>query len=194
MSYHIYHTRGIIVGSQPSGESNRFYKIFTEELGLIGATAQSVRAGKSKLRYVLQDYSMILVDLVRGKEMWRITSAIEEQSPVSIVQKENNEIFTHACVLISRLLQGEAQEESIFLDLHNLADFLAGEGSIKDLRANVEVLFAMRSLAALGYIDTLGYEAFTKAGEYSNNLLVQFSPVLPKAVELVNNALASSHL
>lgn len=194
MSYHIYHTRGIIIASQPSGESNRFYKIFTEELGLVGATAQSVRVGKSKLRYVLQDYGMVLVDLVRGKEVWRITSAIEEQSPMGVERKESKVIFAHACMLISRLLQGEAQEENIFLDLHNLADFLTKKESIKDLRASVEVLFAMRSLAALGYVDVLGYEAFLKAGEYSNDLLVQFNPILPRAVELVNNALSSSHL
>jgi len=194
MSYHIYHTRGIIVGSQPSGESNRFYKIFTEELGLVGATAQSVRVGKSKLRYVLQDYGMVLVDLVRGKEVWRITSAIEEQPPVGIDRNENKEIFTHACMLVSRLLHGEAPEKEIFIDLHNLADFLRKEGGLKDLRTSVEALFALRTLVALGYVDSSGYGAFLKAGEYTKGLLTQFSQILPRAVELVNNALASSHL
>lgn len=73
--YHIYHTRGVILGSVPIGESNRFYKIFTEEMGLVHATAQAVREAKSKLRYSLQDFSWASFDLVKGREVWRITSA-----------------------------------------------------------------------------------------------------------------------
>lgn len=194
MSYHIYHTRGIIIESQPRGEANRFYKIFTEELGLVGAVAQSVRVGKSKLRYVLQDYGMVLVDLVRGKEVWRITSAIEEQPRVDKGSLEQKKIFARSCSFVARLLQGEGREEDIFFDLHNLANFLKSEIVPAELQAGAEALFALRTLTALGYVDSHGYEAFLKSGQYSIDKINQFNGVLPVAVQLINNALLSSHL
>ena len=42
---------------------------------MIYASASGVRKMSSKLRFVLQDFAYIKVDLVRGKDFWRLTSA-----------------------------------------------------------------------------------------------------------------------
>lgn len=194
MAHHIYHTRGIILGSSPSGEANRFYKIFTEELGLVGATAQSVRAGKSKLRYTLQDYATIFVDLVRGKEVWRITSAIEEQPIGAFDDLEQKKLFIHVCAIISRLLQGEGRERKLFLDVRTLADFLKTTPIPSALLLSIEALASLRALSALGYVDARGYSKFLKPGEYSLTLLGEFEVVRGDVAKLVSAAFVASHL
>ena len=194
MAHHIYHTRGVILGSGARGESNRFYKIFTEELGLIETTAQSVREGKSKLRYVLQDYSMIFVDLVRGKEAWRITSASEEETTNFSGSENQKKLFAKMCALNARLLQGEGQEKKLFTDLRALADFLKKGKLPRALLPTLEILVATRSLSFLGYIDGADFNSFLNAGEFSEKLVEQFVAITPKALLAVNNALASSHL
>jgi DNA repair protein RecO (recombination protein O) len=75
MPYHIYTTRGIVLGSHPSREADRLYAILTEDLGLVRARAGGVRLEKSKLRGMLEPFSLVRVSLVRGKGEWRITSA-----------------------------------------------------------------------------------------------------------------------
>ena len=159
MSHHIYHTRGIILGSVPTGESNRFYKIFTEDMGLVGATAQSVRDGKSKLRYSLQDFSFVSVDLVRGKEVWRITSAGEWCSfPEIKKDTARTKLFARSCSLLSRLLQGEGREQKLFLDIVGAADFLETHAVSERLLTAFETLVALRVLVYLGYLDSEEYE------------------------------------
>lgn len=199
MVHHIYHTRGIILGSVPVGESNRFYKIFTEEMGLVGATAQSVREGKSKLRYTLQDFSFVSVDLVRGKEVWRITSAGEWRSfPETKMDMARMKLFARICSLSSRLLQGEGREQELFADIVGAADFLESCATpghpLSNLGVSFETLAAMRVLAYLGYLNPEGYEKFLEPGAYSREILEEFEMDRTKALPLINTALKASHL
>lgn len=195
MAYHIYHTRGIILGSVPTGESNRFYKIFTEELGLVGATAQSVREGRSKLRYSLQDFSFVLVDLVRGKEVWRITSAGEWHSLPGIKgDTARTKLFARVCSVAVRLLQGEGREQELFADMVGAADFLETHIMPERLLAALETLAVLRALVYLGYFDPEGYEKFLEPGAYSPELLEEFEAIRSKILPKINEALKASHL
>ncbi len=194
MAHHIYHTRGIILGSAARGESNRSYKIFTEELGLVEATAQAVREGKSKLRYVLQNNAIVFIDLVRGNETWRITSASEEESVDFSGSENQKKLFARVCAFAGRLLQGEGQEKKLYLDLRALADFLKTDKLPRTLLPTLEVLTAMRALSFLGHIDANAFSSFLNAGDFSKELIEQFAHVSPKALLAVNDAIASSHL
>ncbi len=195
MAHHIYHTRGIILGSVPIGESNRFYKIFTEELGLVGASAQSVRKEESKLRYVLQDFSLINVDLVRGKEVWRITSAGEEASfPVLRGDTARLKLFARTCALLSRLIHGEGREDELFHDLLGALNFLEQTVIPAELTLSFESLAALRSLVWLGYLDPEPYERFLVPGVWSLSLLEDFETIRTKAIPEINEALHSSQL
>lgn len=194
MAHHIYHTRGVILGSGPSGESNRYFKIFTEELGLIVATAQAVREGKSKLRYVLQDLSLVLVDLVRGKEIWRITSAIESEPRDFMGGEDQRKLFARICATTARFLQGEGNERDLFSDLYTLFDFLKHNEISRELYSPLETLAALRCLYLLGYIDAAGYETFLTPGSYSVALAESFDRVRGGAALLITKAITSSHL
>lgn len=195
MSHHIYHARGVILGSQPSGESNRFYKIFTDELGLVGAAAQSVREGRSKLRYVLQDFSIVTVDLVRGKEVWRIVSAgIFE--PLDTVKKDpvRLKLFANYCLLLSRLIQGEGRDQELYEEIMSVADFLEGHPVEKESIAAFEALSMFRVLVHLGYIDPMGFENFLNKNAYSGDVLKEFEKIRLNVLPKINDAIQASHL
>ncbi len=195
MSYHIYHTRGLILWSMPTGESNRFYKIFTEELGLVGASAQSVREGKSKLRYVLQDFSWVTLDLVRGKEVWRITSA-GEGGTLSTTKDDNTSLkfLARACSLVLRLVHGEGREDNLFHDLTLMTEFLENNLVDEKLELAFEALTALRILAHLGYLDPTKYENFLYPIHWSTNILEEFEKIRISTLPSINEALHESQL
>lgn len=213
MSHHIYHTRGVILGSTPNGESNRFYKIFTEELGLVAGTAQSVREGKSKLRYTLQDFSFVTVDLVRGKEVWRIISAGANRPPAHALllllsdrqwragplEAIKNDVsrlklFARFCALLVRLLHGEGRDHELFDEITQVADFLEAQTIPQELALSFETLTTLRVLAHLGYVDPAGYEKFLTPNMYSADILEDFEKVRLGILPKITASLDASHL
>lgn len=189
--HHIHHTRGVILGSVPIGESNRFYKIFTEELGLVHATAQAVREAKSKLRYSLQDFSWASLDLVRGREVWRITSA--QGTEHSIQSTEHRILFARVCALVSRLMHGEGRHGDLFDEIVAISEFLQREKLSHTQEASFEALTTLRILTHLGYFDPKGYEDFV-TGAFSHKLLDTFEDVRAEVIPLINESLKVSHL
>lgn len=195
MSHHIYHTRGLILGSIPIGESNKFYKIFTEELGLVWASAQAVRMEKSKLRYALQDFSWVTLDLVRGRDIWRITSAQEEASyPALKADTERFKIFMRLCALVSRMIHGERQEKELFLDLFNLVNFLESTALSETWAPSLETLAEARILARLGYFDDTFNIQLVRTKEWSLDILERFKEYRELTVSKIHEALHASHL
>ena len=75
MAYRHYQTEGLVINSRPYGEADRFYQILTPDFGLISVLAQGVRLEKSKLRYQILNYSLVNIELVRGREYWRLVGA-----------------------------------------------------------------------------------------------------------------------
>ena len=195
MAYHIYHTRGVVIWSMPTGESNRFYKIFTEELGLVGAVAQSVREERSKLRFVLQDFSWVTLDLVRGKEVWRITSAGEEGTLAETKSDPARlKIFARACSLVLRLVHGEGREDTLFTDLLWVTEFLKKELIPKELEKASEALVALRILAHLGYLDGTSDTELLYPVPWSKELLEVFEKKRISLTSVINDALSASQL
>lgn len=195
MSHPIYHTRGIILSSTEAGEANRYYRIFTEDYGLIGALAQSVREEKSKLRYVLQDLSFINVDLVRGKDIWRITGATSLQHFESLkTNYAQLKFFARLAALILRLVQGETPDKKLFHEIFSVADFLDEHSVPREYEFALETLIALRVLTHLGYMDPSVHEEFLLPHEYSTALVESFEKNSKRAVVRVNEALAASHL
>lgn len=197
MSHHIYHTRGLILGSVPTRESNKYYRIFTEELGLVGATAQAVRKLSSKLRYTLQDFSWINVDLVHGREVWRITSAVPEDVASTHrgeIFPENRVLLARVCALVARLVHGEEQNNFLFNELSNITEFLRKECVAPFLHASFETLATMRILSYLGYDNFETYKEFAQNREWSSETLASFEKVRLNALRDVNKVLKETHL
>lgn len=153
MHHHIYHTHGFILSSKNKGEANKMLSVYTRELGLLRAMVQGVRLHRSKLRFSLQDFSYAKIDFVRGKDIWRITTA-GNISTFPIARSNKDSIFFIAKVssLIERLCVGEEANVKIFDDLINCLYILDDEDVSKSSREALEIHLVLRIMDSLGYI------------------------------------------
>jgi len=72
--YQTYTTDALVCGTYDRLTSDRSYRLFTRDLGMIWATARSVRLAKSRQRMALADFTLVRVSLVRGRGGWKIGS------------------------------------------------------------------------------------------------------------------------
>jgi DNA repair protein RecO len=191
--HHIYHTEGIILGSGDFGETGKYYSIFTRDLGMIFASAQGVRKMSSKLRFVLQDFSYLKIDFVKGKDFWRITSASKTNKLENLSKPEIFKVFVNISKLLKRLLAGEDPNKDLFLDLVKGLFILEKSETQNELR-NVEAIIVLRILNNLGYIG--GNEIlkdFIKS-PFEEDLIFKVSESRAKILHQINKALKETHL
>jgi DNA repair protein RecO (recombination protein O) len=135
------------------GEANKMLTIYTREMGLVRAFVQGVRLHKSKLRFTLQDFSYVNVDLVRGRELWRVTSAKHISSfPLARCSGPSLILMTRVSKLLERLCTGESPNENIFDDFIQALYFLDSEDLSSSSRDALELHLVLRIMNSLGYI------------------------------------------
>lgn len=190
--HHIYHTNSIILDTFPTGEADMTILLFTKELGMISAVAKSVRSAKSKLKYSLQIGSVSKVDLVRGKQVWRIISATPVDR-INILDQETRRVVAKSFRFIKRMVDKEKEEKGIYTDLETLL-FSTNKGYTLEKLGEIELVFYLRSLFRLGYIaDSLEFKDLL-AGEYFTNDRPDFPLPKKKILEAIKNAIYESHL
>jgi DNA repair protein RecO len=134
-------------------EANKMFMIYTREMGLVRALARGVRLHKSKLRFTLQDFSYINVDLVRGKELWRVTSARHISSfPLARRSTHSLVLMTRVSKLLERLCTGESPNINIFDDFVQALYLLDSEDVSLSSREALELHLVLRIMNSLGYI------------------------------------------
>jgi DNA repair protein RecO len=190
--HHIYHTEGLILGSKNYGETGKCYFIFTRELGMVYASAQGVRKMSSKLRFVLRDFGHIRVDLIRGKDFWRLTSASKTNQLENLEKnKEKLAILVNISNLLRRLLAGEEGDEFLFDDLLNGLVFL--EKAKSDFH-NIEVVIVLRILYNLGYLGINNKLNAMVRSPYEENLVLEASKSRVDILFEINKALGETQL
>ncbi len=192
--HHIYHTEGIILGSRNFGEAGRHYHIFTRDLGMITASAQGVRKISSKLRFILQDFSYLKIDLVQGKNIFRVTSASKTNLLENITKRpETLKVYANIARLLKRLLAGVEANEALFSDLVNGLSILEKAKTSEDLR-NIEAVMVLRIVHNLGYIggDAI-LEGFLKS-PFEESLVFEATKNRTKILAEINKALKETHL
>lgn len=191
--HHIYHTEGLILSSRNFGEAGRYYNILTRDLGLIRASAQGVRKMESKLRYVLQDCSFINLDLVRGKDFWKVTTASKKNELEEIVKNKSKFfIFVNIGLLLKRLLPEEETNEKLF------SDFIKGlkilENSKEEEINNIEVILVLRILYHLGYIGETETSKSLIKSPIEEDLIFEISQKRASLLREINKALRETQL
>ncbi|MEI6528495.1 MAG: DNA repair protein RecO [bacterium] len=197
MSHTIYTTEAIVLKSLTQGEANKYYYLFTRDFGLIKATAQGVRYLKSKLRYSLQDFAYLSVSVVRGRDIWRITSA-DKKKDLKILMGDKSEkflIITRIFSLLLRLLHGEEKNEIILENLLSGIDFLEQEDLDAGLLSSFETILALRMLHALGYMgDDPAFLKFVASPFWSRDLLSEMKSVKAETIIEINKSLKETQL
>jgi DNA repair protein RecO len=126
--------------------------IYTREMGMVRALAQGIRLSKSKLRFTLQDFSYVKVDLVRGREIWRVTSARHISSfPLARSSSQSLVLMTRVSKLIERLCDGEIANETIF------DDFIQALYLLDDIEVPIAKREALELHLVLRIMNNLGY-------------------------------------
>ncbi len=152
--HHIYHTESFVLASRPTGEDSKTLVLYTRELGLVHARAQALRKLSSKLRYTLQDYSRAQVDLVRGKEVWRITTAVPLDTHSDIRKDiEKGGVLARVASLIARLCAGEDPNPEVFAALVDMVSMLEERSVSAETLRSIELFCVARILIALGYLN-----------------------------------------
>ncbi|MFA6077222.1 MAG: DNA repair protein RecO [Candidatus Paceibacterota bacterium] len=192
--HHIYHTEGIILSSRNFGEAGKYYSVFTRDLGMIHASAQGVRKMSSKLRFVLQDFSYLKIDLVQGKNIFRITNASKTNTLERITrQPENFKVFANVARLLKRLLAGVEPNETLFTDLVNGLLILEKAKTKEDL-SNIEVIIVLRILNNLGYIGDNEILQNLIKSPFEEDLIFEVSKSRIHVLRQINKALKETHL
>ena len=197
MPHKIYTTKGFIIGSHDVGEGHKMVSVFTDELGLIKAHAKSVRRLESKLRPHLQDFSLVEISFVRGRELWRVTNSETLESYSSVLRCPEARVLTARFFsLISRLVQGEEQNKELFDVIFGAESYLKSSVPLDRPRAAlVEVVTVLRILHALGYIRADNQLAsFVNSNETNDEILDKAAPIRLAAIMAINQSLSESHL
>ncbi len=193
--HHIYHTNGFILSSRNVGEANKILSIYTKELGLVRAVVQGVRFNKSKLRFSLQDFSYTKIDFVRGKDIWRITSAENINSfPFARREKKSLLLIIRVSRLLERLCKGEESNESIFNDLIQAFYFLDNINVKSDSREAIELHLVLKIMHSLGYIGESVLLNNFIGSDFNNNLTENILNKRQSIIAYINKALNESQL
>lgn len=192
--HHIYHTEGIILSSRNFGEAGKYYSIFTRDLGLVHASAQGVRKISSKLRFVLQDFAYLKIDLVAGRNIHRVTNASKTNKLENIIRNPATfEVFANIARLLERLLAGIESNEALFIDLLNGLSVLEKIEKEEDLR-NIEAIIVLRILNNLGYIGgSVKLNSLIKS-PFEKELVLEVSKSRKEILNQINKALKETHL
>ena len=192
--HHIYHTEGIILSSSNRGEAGKLFSIFTRDLGMIYATAQGVRKMSSKLRFVLQDFAYLKIDLVAGKNIFRVTNASKTNMLEQITrQPETFAVLANIARLLKRLLAGVEPNEALFTDLIHGFSVLEKLKKDDDLR-NLEAVIVLRILNNLGYIGENEILKNLTKSPFEEGLVFEVSKDRTKVLHQINKALKETHL
>ncbi len=146
---HTTHTTDAIVLSSVEGrDADKLFWLLTDEIGLIAASARSVREEGSKLRYALQDLALIRASVVRGKAGWKLIGA-ELQRAYTPLSGEAQRAYGRLAALVRRLTPPDEHCPRIHDTLLQVREALhASPAHVPEF----ELLAVARILDELGYL------------------------------------------
>lgn len=194
----IFETEAFVLKSSATGEANKVLELFTKDFGFLRATAQGLRHLRSKLRYSLTDFSFVSVSLIRGREVWRVTTATKKgDSLTEITSQSSREALFRVFALLRRVLQGEETHAELFDTILAFFLFLSQNKPFlsKELLLSSEELTVLRVLSLLGYVkDEKELDLFLNSLSYEESLLKEAGTKRKLIVTEINRALQASHL
>jgi DNA repair protein RecO len=194
MSYHIYNTRALILISHSSRERDKTLWLLTQDFGLIRGTVRGIRSTSSRLGSILLDYALINVSLVKGKNVWRVTTAalLKDSATLLKNKKESLKALARILDLIQKLVRGEDKNEPLFLDIQDSLNFLLENDEVQI--EGWEILSVLRLLYHLGYLSKMEVSSSILEDRYSAELLTEVIKDKKKFIALANSGIRESGL
>jgi len=187
------------MGGIDKKESSRLLYIFTRDFGLVMAHTQGVRDLKSKLRFALQDFSYSSIDVVKGKNGWRVVNAQSQENLFHLASRRNADyagaMIARIVRIVRRLVRGEEKNEQLFDEIVNTHHFLTNNTLTKDEVFYLEIIVVMRILNILGYWGTNSKLAhFLDGDSVEAGSLKKVEEVKAFALSEINKALKETQL
>ena len=190
MSHTVHTTHALVLGSAEVQDADKLFWLLTEDLGLLFASAKSIREETSKLRYALQDLAQPRVSLVRGRGLWRLTGA-EEHEAQPLVGKDA-QAFGRIAALVRRLVPTDEENTQMYMVVRNARDELIQNQNEKEL---VEQITVGRILHQLGYLScTEPYRGIIDVMHFDNDVLTRGSALQQQLIHDINTGIAESQL
>ncbi len=182
-------TLAFVLKSYPHGESNRVYKLFTRELGLLYAHGQGVRELKSRNKYSLQTGDLSEVTLVRGKNVWRITGA--KSVHFFTFSKRSKIVKGKILDFIGKSMQAEDVSHDVFdIIISGYFALTSNDGFDSEL---IEIITMLRIIDKIGFLKKTGKNAnvsdFINPTHISNDLLSKVKNEKIFLIKIINEAL-----
>lgn len=188
----IHHTRAVILKSTPMREANKMFWLFTEELGLIVAIATGIRKPGAKLAGQLTDYGFINVDLVRGRDVWRLVSASEDFNP--LLGKIGDPLarsYVRTLATLERFLIDEGIHTELYAHIEECARYIA----VTTVDAKTyDTLAIWRTFVHLGYIAVEEHEVNLFTLPFATALAVLDEATMKRFIMQVNETIQHTHL
>lgn len=194
MSYHIYTTEGIILKRTPFGEANLLLHILTIDLGLILASARSARVEVSKLRFALQEYTLVSISCIKTRNGWKITNVVEIESFFFGYPEYTHKVLAQIVSLLIKMMPGESNHPAVFTIVKNAFVYL--KTFEKENLENFEILVVLRVLYELGYVanDSKMENFLIDLNDWNKNIFENVSDNKVVIIRAINKALKESHL
>lgn len=185
----IHHTRAVILKSQPSKEADKLFWLFTEDFGLVRAVATGIRKSGAKLVSQLVDYSIVDVDLVRGRDVWRLVSATAVHDPLhGRYDAPLARPYVRTLAALDRFLIDEGEHSELFGHITEIAHAVAHPIDPKTF----DTLAIWRTLVHLGYIPRGEEALFLSPFVQASALLTPLDT--KRLIISVNNTIKETHL
>lgn len=196
MSYTHYQTQAIVIAFENRGEADRIVTLLTKDFGMLRAHVQSVRETRSKQRFGLQLFSLCHVNLILGKEFWRVAGVEpQENYGMQLVQHERAYgVVVRTTKLLRRLIQGEEIQVELFEEIHDALRFLTKQSLDEETIQYFETLMILRVLHHLGYWANTDEAPWLVDSELSHEVLMQTADNQQNLIERINMSLQETQL
>lgn len=186
--------KGIVVARRSSGEGSVRVSIYTDALGLVSALAKSAREERSKLRPHLQIGTLGTFTLVKGKDVWRVTGAVNTKNAYFTLLEKPEAQGASARVLgiVRQFIRGEGSDPYLFSAL--FAFFRALPDMETEYIPEAECIVVLRTLAALGYVGEDAHMMPFLEISYSPTLLRTVRVSRKSLIHLINEGISASGL
>ncbi|MDQ1281762.1 MAG: repair protein RecO [Patescibacteria group bacterium] len=119
MSIEKYTTKAFILKEYERDENDMVYKVWTRDFGVIFVLARSIRKINAKLRMMIKKNDFILITIVKGKDLWRLTG-VEEQNKISINSSWQFKAKKIIAEAISKLIEEKKTYKKLFDRLESI--------------------------------------------------------------------------
>jgi recombinational DNA repair protein (RecF pathway) len=150
MAHEKYTTEAFVLKIYEQNEHDLAYKIWTKDFGIIFAVAKSIRKINAKLRSLVKKHDFFSVTLVKGKDIWRLVGAEED----NLLENNNPKASLTAKKIIAESIDKFLEEKKTYKKLFDRLKSAFTEKDILGMEVNkLKVLIYYIVLVDTGYAD-----------------------------------------